>query len=60
MDAQMEIFWLGHASFKIKMFSGRIIYLDPYNIKDGEEKADIIISITLPVGITLLHNQLIL
>ncbi|MFX1287218.1 MAG: MBL fold metallo-hydrolase [Promethearchaeota archaeon] len=44
MDAQMEIFWLGHASFKIKMFSGRIIYLDPYNIKDGEEKADIIIS----------------
>ncbi len=44
MDAQMEIFWLGHASFKIKMFSGRIIYLDPYNIKDGEEKADIIVS----------------
>jgi L-ascorbate metabolism protein UlaG (beta-lactamase superfamily) len=40
----MEIFWLGHASFKIKMFSGRIIYLDPYNIKDGEEKADIIVS----------------
>jgi len=44
MDAQMEIIWLGHASFKIKMFSGRIIYLDPYNIKDGEEKADIIVS----------------
>jgi len=44
MDAQMEIFWLGHAAFKIKMFSGRIIYLDPYNIKDGEEKADIIVS----------------
>jgi len=44
MDAQMEIFWLGHASFKIQMFSGRIIYLDPYNIKDGEEKADIIVS----------------
>ena len=40
----MEIFWLGHASFKIKMFSGRVIYLDPYNIKDGEEKADIIVS----------------
>jgi len=44
MDAQMEIYWLGHASFKIKMFSGRIIYLDPYNIKNGEEKADIIVS----------------
>ena len=40
----MEIFWLEHACFKIQMFSGRIIYLDPYNIKDGEEKADIIVS----------------
>ena len=44
MDAQMEIVWLGHAAFKIKMFSGRIIYLDPYNINEGEEKADIIVS----------------
>ncbi|KON28853.1 hypothetical protein AC481_00335 [miscellaneous Crenarchaeota group archaeon SMTZ-80] len=40
----MEIFWLGHACFKIKMFSGRVIYLDPYQIKKGEEKADIIVS----------------
>ncbi|MFX1556706.1 MAG: MBL fold metallo-hydrolase [Promethearchaeota archaeon] len=44
MEAQMEIFWLGHACFKIKMFSGRVIYLDPYQIKEGEEKADIIVS----------------
>ena len=44
MDAQMEIIWLKHAAFKIKMFSGRIIYLDPYNISEGEEKADIIVS----------------
>ena len=44
MESQMEIFWLGHAAFKVTMFSGRIIYLDPYNIKEGEEKADIIIS----------------
>ena len=44
IDTQMEIIWLGHACFKIKMYSGRIIYLDPYNIKDGEEKADIIVS----------------
>jgi len=44
IDTQMEIIWLGHACFKIKMFSGRIIYLDPYNINDGEEKADIIVS----------------
>lgn len=44
MEVQMEIFWLGHAAFKIAMFSGRLIYLDPYNIKEGEEKADIIVS----------------
>ncbi len=41
---QMEITWLGHAAFKIKTHSGRIIYLDPYQIKKGEEKADIIVS----------------
>ena len=40
----MEIYWLGHASFKIKMFSGRIIYLDPYKVSKDEEKADIIVS----------------
>jgi len=40
----MEIFWLGHACFKIKLFSGRIIYLDPYQLSEKEEKADIIVS----------------
>ena len=40
----MEITWLGHAAFKVKTHSGRIIYLDPYQIKKGEEKADIIVS----------------
>ena len=40
----MEIFWLGHAAFKIVMFSGRKIYLDPYKIKKDEEKADIIVT----------------
>lgn len=44
MEAQFEIFWLRHAAFKIKTFSGRTIYLDPYEIKKGEEKADIIVS----------------
>jgi L-ascorbate metabolism protein UlaG (beta-lactamase superfamily) len=42
--AQMEITWLGHAAFKVKTHSGTIIYLDPYQIKKGEEKADIIVS----------------
>ncbi len=40
----MEITWLGHAAFKIKTESGRVIYLDPYHIKKGEEKADIVVS----------------
>lgn len=40
----MEITWLGHASFKIKTESSKIIYLDPYKIGQDEEKADIIVS----------------
>ncbi|MFX1500909.1 MAG: MBL fold metallo-hydrolase [Promethearchaeota archaeon] len=40
----MDIYWLGHAAFKIKTPSGRTIYLDPYQLKEGEEKADIIVS----------------
>ncbi|MHA1196407.1 MAG: MBL fold metallo-hydrolase [Promethearchaeota archaeon] len=44
MSPAIEIFWLGHACFKIKTSNGKIIYIDPYNIKDDEEKADIIIS----------------
>ena len=43
-DFQLQIEWLGHAAFRVKVFSGRVIYLDPYQIKDGEEKADIIVS----------------
>ncbi len=39
----MEITWLGHSAFKVKTNSGKIIYLDPYQIKEGE-KADIIVS----------------
>jgi len=40
----VEISWLGHAAFKIVTNSGLLLYLDPYQIKDGEEKADIIIT----------------
>jgi len=40
----LEIFWLGHAAFKVITDSGRVIYLDPYQLKEGEEKADIIVS----------------
>jgi len=43
-DYQLQIEWLGHAAFRVKTGSGRVIYLDPYQIKDGEEKADIIVS----------------
>lgn len=38
---RIELKWLGHAGFLIQ--NGRTIYIDPYNIKDGLEKADIIL-----------------
>lgn len=38
----VDINWLGHASFQI-VTSNNIIYIDPYNIKEGLQAADIII-----------------
>lgn len=38
---EVEIEWLGHAGFLIK--NSKIIYIDPYNIKENSEKADIIL-----------------
>lgn len=37
----IEIRWLGHSGFLIK--NHKLIYIDPYNIKDDSEKADIIL-----------------
>ncbi len=37
----IELIWLGHAGFLIK--NSRTIYIDPYNIKETSEKADIIL-----------------
>ena len=37
----IEIKWLGNAGFLIS--NSRVIYIDPYNIKDGMEKADLIL-----------------
>ncbi len=37
----IEIKWLGHSGFLIK--NHKIIYIDPYNIKDNSEKADLIL-----------------
>ena len=37
----VEIKWLGHAGFLIK--DRKIIYIDPYKIKEGTEKADLIL-----------------
>ena len=37
----IEIKWLGHAGFLIK--NSRVIYIDPYNIKEDSEKADLIL-----------------
>lgn len=38
---KIELNWLGHSSFFIK--NSKKIYIDPYNLKDGLEKADIIL-----------------
>jgi len=37
----IEIKWLGHSGFLIK--SHKVIYIDPYNIKENSEKADFIL-----------------
>ena len=37
----ITISWLGHDSFRIK-FQGKIIYIDPYNLKKSYEPADVI------------------
>ena len=37
----VELKWLGHSGFIIK--NHRVIYIDPYNIKEGGEKADLIL-----------------
>lgn len=37
----VDLKWLGHSGFFIK--NSRAIYVDPYNIKEGMEKADIIL-----------------
>jgi L-ascorbate metabolism protein UlaG (beta-lactamase superfamily) len=37
----VNIKWLGHSGFLIKNY--KIIYIDPYNIKEDSEKADIIL-----------------
>ncbi len=38
---KINLEWLGHAGFLIK--NSRVIYIDPYNIKDGLPKADIVL-----------------
>ncbi len=40
----MKIKWISHACFQIITKSGKVMYLDPYEIPTGLEKADIIIS----------------
>jgi L-ascorbate metabolism protein UlaG (beta-lactamase superfamily) len=36
----VELKWLGHSGFMIR--NSRVIYIDPYNIREGMEKADFI------------------
>ncbi len=37
----IKVEWLGHAGFRIK--NSQVIYIDPYQIADGAEKADLIL-----------------
>ncbi len=37
----VQIHWLGHSAFKIK--GRRTLYIDPFHIKDGQDKADVIL-----------------
>ena len=42
--SNVEIKWLGHDGFFLKnLDTGKNIYIDPYNIKDNLEKADLIL-----------------
>jgi len=49
-DTKVDLKWLGHAGFLIASKevpqggkNSQVIYIDPYNIKEGAEKADIIL-----------------
>jgi len=37
----IELSWLGHSGFRIK--NHKVIYIDPYNLSEGHEKADLIL-----------------
>lgn len=37
----IELKWFGHSGFMVK--NGKVIYIDPYKIKSGSEKADMIL-----------------
>ena len=38
---EVELSWLGHAGFLIE--NSKVVYIDPYNIKEGLPKADLIL-----------------
>lgn len=41
INGGVELKWLGHSGFLVK--NSKVVYIDPYNIKDGLEKADLIL-----------------
>jgi L-ascorbate metabolism protein UlaG (beta-lactamase superfamily) len=38
-----NLHWLGHASFYLKSNNGTVVFFDPYHLKDGLPKADLIL-----------------
>src|SRR3989339_1527558 len=42
-DIRKIVHWLGHAAFRLELPSGVMVYLDPYLLKGGSKKADVIL-----------------
>lgn len=39
----MSLHWLGHDSFRIESADGQVIYIDPWEVRSTEKKADLIL-----------------
>ncbi|OGS46858.1 MAG: Zn-dependent hydrolase [Elusimicrobia bacterium RIFOXYB2_FULL_62_6] len=42
-DLEKKVHWLGHSSFRLESQAGTAVYIDPYNLKAPEKKADVVL-----------------
>lgn len=42
-NIERTVHWLGHASFRLEGGDGTVVYIDPYNLKEQEKKADVVL-----------------